>query len=206
VGDPYIYPGTNVLRNKLGIRDQDELEAIEVEFGLYGLSRLKARPLNLPIGIPRLKAIHKAIFGEIYEWAGQFRENTGSMQKYRAAGYPVVYGPSTYIPQEMDRIFAELKAEKNLGGLSLDAFAERAAFFYGEMDGTHPFREGNSRTLRQFFSDLARQAKYELDWSAVGGGETERQALYLARDEAAMHRKPQALQAILRRCLKPLIP
>ncbi len=77
------------------------------------------------------------------------------MQKYRPQAYPVVYPPSTYIPQEMDRIFAALNAEDNLRGLSLDAFAARAAFIYGEMDETHSFREGNSRTLRQFFNDVA---------------------------------------------------
>lgn len=201
-GDPYIYPGTDVLRNKLGLRENSLLQGAELELGLHGLQQLKLRPLNLPIGIPRLKVIHKAIFGEIYEWAGQFRENTGSMQKYRPAGYPVVYGPSTYIPQEMERIFAELNAEKDLRGLSLDSFAQRGAFFYSEMDGTHPFREGNSRTLRQFFSDLAMGAGYELDWSAAGDGEADLQALYRARDEAAMQRRPQALAAILRLCLK----
>jgi cell filamentation protein len=120
------------------------------------------------------------------------------MQKYRPAGYPVVYPPAMYIPQEMDRIFAELKKENDLRGLTLDDFAARAAFYYGEMDGVHPFREGNSRTLRQFFSDLARQAGYELDWSPAAASEAGREALYRARDQAAMQRKPEALQAILR--------
>jgi cell filamentation protein len=189
VSDSYVYLGTNVLRNKLNLRDQDELDFVERRVGLAGIYNLNASP--------------KAIFGEIYDWAGEFRENTGSMQKYRPAGYPVVYGPSTYIPQEMDRIFAELKAEKGLQSLSLDGFAERAAYYYGEMDGTHPFREGNSRTLRQFFSDLAMGASYELDWSEAAETEASREALYRARDEAAMHRKPQALRAFLRRGLKP---
>ncbi len=195
-----------MLRNRLNIRDQGILDLVELRAAQAGIYILQSNPLKLPIGVPRLKAIHKTIFGEIYDWAGQFRENTGSMQKYRPAGYPVVYPPSMYIPQEMDRIFAELKSENDLRGLSLDAFATRAAFYYGEMDGTHPFREGNSRTLRQFFCDLARGTGYQLDWSAASGGEPERQALYLARDQAAMHRNPDALQAILSRCLKPLQP
>jgi cell filamentation protein len=203
VGDPYVYPGTNILRNRLNIRDQHILDLVELRAAQAGIFILKGRPLTTPVGVDRLKATHKAIFGEIYEWAGQFRENTGSMQKYRPAGYPVVYGPSMYIPQEIDRIFAELKVEKNLCGLTSDAFAERAAFFYGEMDGTHPFREGNSRTLRQFFSDLARQAGYELDWSEIAQTEASREALYRARDEAAMQRKPQALKALILKCLRP---
>ena len=146
----------------------------------------------------RLKATHKAIFREVYDWAGQFRENIGAMQKYRPMGYPVVYPPSTFIPQEMDRIFAELRSEAKLQGLSLDEFAERAAVYYGDMDGTHPFREGNSRTLRQFFLDLALAAGFRLDWGASGVDEAARQRLYRARDEAAMQRKPAALKAIFR--------
>jgi cell filamentation protein len=128
VADPYVYPRTNVLRNKFDLRDQSLLEASEIDLASQGLALLKGKPLKLPIGVGRLQAIHKAIFGDVYEWAGEFRQNIGSMQKYRPQGYPVVYPPSTYIPQEMDRIFAELKLEDNLRGLSLDAFAARAAF------------------------------------------------------------------------------
>ncbi len=195
--DPYVYPGTNVLRNKLGIVDGESLAEVECSVGQLGLERLRDRPFRLPIGVARIKATHKAIFGEIYEWAGEFRQNIGSMQKYRPAGYPVVYPPSQYIPQEMDRIFAELRQENDLQGLSLDDFAARAAFFYGEMDGVHPFREGNSRTLRQFFSDIALGAGFGLDWSGA-----DRESLYRARDEAAMQRKPEALARILRNGLK----
>jgi cell filamentation protein len=204
VADPYLFPGTDVLRNRLGIYDNGVLEIAERALGQQGLLRLKAQPLRLAIGVARLKATHKAIFGEIFEWAGEFRQNIGSMQKYRPRGYPVVYPPSTCIPQEMDRIFAALKLEDNLRGLSLDAFAARAAFFYGEMDGTHPFREGNSRTPRQFFSDVALGAGYALDWSAAGTDAAARDALYWARDEAAMQRRPEALAAIMRVGLRPL--
>ena len=48
-----------------------------------GIAALQAKPLKLPIGVARLKATHKAIFGEVYDWAGEFRENIGVMQKYR---------------------------------------------------------------------------------------------------------------------------
>ncbi len=163
MNDPYIYPGTTVLRNKLDLRDADALEEFERRAVLAALYKLRVKPLKLSIGVPRLKATHKAIFGQVYPWAGEFRENTGSMRKWREAGYAVVYGPSTYVAAEMDRIFSNLKQDGDLRGLSLDQFAAKAAFYYGEMDGTHPFREGNSRTLRQFFIDLALAAGFDLD-------------------------------------------
>jgi cell filamentation protein len=202
--DPYVYPGTRVLRNRLGILDQHLLERAEGELAAYGLKLLQQKPLMMPIGVARLKATHKAIFGEIYSWAGEFRENTGSMRKWREAGYAVVYGPSTYVAQEMDRIFADLKRDGDLCGLSLDQFAAKAAFYYDEMDGTHPFREGNSRTLRQFFTDLAQHAGFDLDWSVGGVDETARRALYHARDAAWMQGKPEALRGIICAGLKPL--
>jgi cell filamentation protein len=201
MSDPYVYPGTNVLRNKLDLRDQAELDVFERRATEIGLYRFNPRKLKLPIGVPRLKAIHKAIFGEVYDWAGEFRQNTGSMQKFRPQGYPVVYPPSTYLPQEMDRIFAALKAEDNLRGLPLEAFASRAAHFYGEMDGAHPFREGNSRTLRQLFVDIAAGAGFTLDWSLISAEPNGRETLYLARDEAAMKRNTAPLAAIFRRAL-----
>jgi cell filamentation protein len=204
VSDPYVYPGTSVLRNKFDLRDADALEEVERRVVLAALYKLRMKPLKMPISIARLKATHKAIFSEIYSWAGEFRENTGSMRKWREAGYAVVYGPSTYVAQEMDRIFADLKQEGDLRGLSLDQFAAKAAFYYGEIDGTHPFREGNSRTIRQFFVDLAHGAGFDPDWSACGVDEAAGRALYHARDAAWMQAKPDALCAIIRAGLKPL--
>ncbi len=198
MSDPYVYPGTQVLRNRLGIVDADLLQSAEMELAAFGLKHLQQTPLKMPMSIARLKATHKAIFGEVYSWAGEFRENTGPMRKWREAGYAVVYGPSTFVPQEIERIFADLKKDGYLVGLSRDDFAAQAAFYYGEMDGTHPFREGNSRTLRQFFADLAVGAGFDLDWSACGVDENSRQALYRARDTAWMQRKPEALAAIIR--------
>jgi fido (protein-threonine AMPylation protein) len=153
-----------------------------------------------------LKATHLAIFGELYEWAGFYRENTGIMTKARDAGYTVRYGDSAHVPAEMQRIFVELKREEYLKGLALNGFAERLAYFYGELDGSHPFREGNSRTLRKFASDLARAAGYELDWEPSGRNRQSRDALYIARDYAAHHRQYEHLIAIVRANLRPLIP
>jgi cell filamentation protein len=66
------------------------------------------------------------------------------------------------------------------------------------MDGAHPFREGNSRTLRQLFSDIAANAGFALDWSACAADPAGRETLYRARDEAAMKRNTGPLAAILR--------
>ncbi len=47
---------------------------------------LEDEPLRGPINEGRLKATHRAIFEEIYDWAGMYRENVGTMTKGRAVG------------------------------------------------------------------------------------------------------------------------
>ena len=68
--DPYAYPGTSVLRNRLGIRDQATLDAYEVE-----ISTLRAEE-PLPKGDfdpEHYSRIHCRLFQDVYDWAGQYR-------------------------------------------------------------------------------------------------------------------------------------
>ncbi len=62
-----------------------------------------------------------------------------------------------YIGSQATMLFARLAQEKYLRGLPPDQFARRAAYYLGEINVLHPFREGNGRTQRVFFTDLARQ-------------------------------------------------
>jgi cell filamentation protein len=204
--DPYCYPNSSVLQNNFDIRDEGELKATEARVAAIALFALQDEPLQGPANEERLKATHRAIFQNIYDWAGTYRQNVGTMTKGRAGGYQVTYGNSQFVPEEMARIFRELTSEDYLRELEPDQFASRLAYFYGEIDSTHPFRDGNSRTLRQFSSDLALNAGYELDWESTGLTEESRSALYLARDRAFAQRNYAALTAIIRENLTPLQP
>lgn len=128
------------------------------------------------------------------------------MTKGREVGYQVTYGNSLFVPGEMQRIFGELEAENYLRGLGPDEFAARLTYYYSEIDSTHPFREGNSRTLRKFSSDLALASCYELDWEPAGRTRDTRNALYVARDFAFQRRDYDRLTSIVRANLTPLQP
>ena len=177
--DPYCYPGSSILRNNFDIRDAEELKTAEARVAAIALFALQDEPLSGPANEERLKVTHRAIFQNIYDWAGTYRQNVGTMTKGRFGGYQVTYGNSQFVPEEMARIFRELTSEDYLRELEPDQFASRLAYFYSEIDSTHPFREGNSRTLRQFSSDLALNASYELDWEPTGLTEESRNALYV---------------------------
>lgn len=70
--DPYLYPGLNVMRNRLGIRQAERLAQ-----AAYELTALRAATLPLgpsARGLPHLCAIHRHLYQDVFDWAGEIRE------------------------------------------------------------------------------------------------------------------------------------
>lgn len=201
--DPYLYPGTDVLINSQGIRDSKELENYERDMVALNLTQLEISPVLGPFNVQRLKETHKRIFEGIYPWAGEFRENTGTMVKERN-GNQIMYADSAYIEPELNKLFRAMEKEQFFHGIEPEKLSERLAHFYGEMDALHPFREGNSRTLRQFTSDLALEAGMSLDWSIVAADDDARRQLYLARDIAVINADSSMLTDIIKKGVSPI--
>jgi cell filamentation protein len=198
--DPYVYPGTNVLINLEDIRDQAALNRFEADAIAADIIDLKQNPIQGPFDTRRLQETHRRIFGKVYPWAGEFRKDIGMLAKNRS-GFVVAYGPSQNIPGALTSVFVALKAEKDLQGLDTDAMAKRLAYYYGELDAIHAFRDGNSRTLRALTTDLAEAAGHRLDWARVAQVAEDRQCLYHARDLAVMRGDLSELAAIIQTTL-----
>jgi cell filamentation protein len=68
--DPYIYPGTATLRNKLSITESDQLDAFERRMVVARAAE------GIPTGdydLAHLQAIHRHLFQDVYDWAGELR-------------------------------------------------------------------------------------------------------------------------------------
>jgi cell filamentation protein len=154
--DPYTDPITGVLRNKFGLETAEELAAAEREITHAALILLRESPVRPTYDLPHLRTIHRRIFGDIYEWAGQIRTVT------IAKGSPFCL--PRYIESSSASIARALGNENFLRGLEGGAFIDRLAFYLGEVNAVHPFREGNGRTQRAFFEQLSRDAGFNLDW------------------------------------------
>jgi cell filamentation protein len=198
--DPYCYPGTDVLRNLAEIRDPGDLSSFEADAVAVSIIELRRNGITGPLDARRLQETHRRIFGRVYPWAGEFRAGIGMMTKERS-GFVVTYGPSENVPAALTVTLAALAAEKALVGLDAAAFAMRLAFYYSELDAIHPFREGNSRTLRAFTYDLAHEAGHRLEWSHAAQGADGQQRLYHARDLAVMRGDTSELVEIIATCL-----
>ncbi len=156
-GDPYCYPGTDILRNKFNIRDPDKLADVERRIGY---AKSLQEPPRGRFGRAHLMAHHRQLFGDLYSWAGKPRTVGIAKGIYR-------FEPPERITQELDRVLGDIAREKHLSGLAHDAFCERAAQHFSDLNVIHPFRDGNGRALRRFFEQLAERAGYSLDWSKV---------------------------------------
>lgn len=183
--DPYCYPGTKVLRNKLGITDAEQLFDAERRITALRLSTIPESFANGRFGLNHLCKIHQHIFGDIYDWAGEVRKG-----EFLVKG-DTIFCLGRYIGSYSDTIFSALAEENRLKGLERDKFIERLAFYMGEVNALHPFREGNGRTAREFFRLLSLNAGYDLDIGSV-----DREAL-LQADIAAFEREYKPLINVL---------
>ena len=153
VADDYCYPGTTVLKNKLDLRDADELADFEAE---VSDTRADEEAPGGDLDFEHFKAIHRHLFQDVFDWAGKIR--TVRISK----GGNMFCFPEN-IETQATKLFAQLKKDKFLDGHEPEDFAEKAAHFLSELNVIHAFREGNGRSQLSFFLLLADQAGYPIN-------------------------------------------
>ena len=158
--DPYLYPGTSVLKNLRDIRDPERLARLEADATSERIDQLKQTPISGKFDTRHLLAIHHHIFQDVYPWAGELRTvNIG-----KSGG---LFALQQHIVSTLAKTLEDLKQERYLSGADLKRFCDRGAYYLGEINAIHPFREGNGRTQREFMRELALRNGYTLEWSRV---------------------------------------
>lgn len=110
--------------------------------------------------LDHLKRFHRQLFRDVYDWAGESRCVDISKPGAQFCHW-------RYIDDEVSGVLGGLAGEDLLMGLKQGPFVERLAHYYGETNARHPFREGNGRTQRAFFRQLAASAGWRIDWSEL---------------------------------------
>jgi cell filamentation protein len=163
--DPYCYPGTHILKNKWDIRNQELLSEVESTFAQQRIFELYLEmPVSGRFGLRHLQRVHHYIFQDVYSWAGKLRTVRIHKEKTTFA-YP------EYIKEEAKRIFVPLQQGKYLKNLEREVFIQRLAWYIGEINVLHPFREGNGRALRVFIWLLAIRAGWHIQFEDVNSDE-----------------------------------
>lgn len=162
--DHYLDAATGILKNRLKISSESELEKAEASFASIRAYELVQKPLPGDFHLSHLKAIHHYLFQDVYDWAGELRTVDISRGD-------TVFAHHRYIQGVARPIFERLAMENRLIGRGSAAFSDRAAHYLGEINAVHPFREGNGRAQRQFISHLANHAGYDIDWEQFSQSE-----------------------------------
>ena len=153
------YEGTTCLVNKLGIRDEKKLSEIEAGLTFAKAVMLEETPIDDDFGFEHIKKIHNFLLCDLYEWAGQVR--TVDISKKRTK-----FLDAASIESIGTKCFAKVK-EGYFDNLPFDEFVKRIAEFYNDVNYIHPFREGNGRTQRIYFTQLIRHYGYDINFADI---------------------------------------
>jgi len=184
--DPLCYPGSTVLRNRLGLSDDQALHDAE-----RTLSEIAASTIDFdlpPYDLPYLQQIHRILFGDVYEWAGELR--TVDISKGGTHFCNV-----TRIEAEAAKLFRQLATANWFEGLARQQLISAVAEFYGDLNMVHPFREGNGRAQRILFDHIIINAGYEISWWEVAEHE------WAQANIDAVVCDYRAITAIFQRCI-----
>ncbi len=155
--DESVDPATGVLKNRLGISDATTLAQTEAEFVAERARELTHQPIPGTFDLPHLQAIHRHLFGDLYDWARHLRTVHVIKDTNRFAHH-------AHVERAAAPIFRELAQEHYLRGLEPAEFSRRAAHYLAELNALHPFRDGNGRALRALFSQVAHDSGYTIVW------------------------------------------
>ncbi len=142
-----------MIENKLGIKDSAELARQEERISKQAAVQMYDSGFldSLPAGsFESLAAIHKRLFGEIYDFAGKLRTLNIAKGNFRFAS--VIY------------LEAAVENIEKMPQSTFDDIVEK----YVEMNAAHPFREGNGRAMRIWLDCMLKsELKKAVDWSRV---------------------------------------
>lgn len=159
--DPYLYDDVDILKNLANIKDHDLLSRAEAD--ITNLSMLAVYNQSYKVfDTKTLQDIHSNIFGQIYDWAGEFR--TIQIAKYEdvLGGDTVRYTFPKQIKKELDAVMKEVKKLKKTDGNDKD-IVFRIERIIATIWQIHPFREGNTRTCIVFAVLLAKHLGFEVN-------------------------------------------
>lgn len=162
INSKYTYGMTDVLKNKLNIRNQEELKEYEkkvVALKLLSIRKAVYEKFENNFNEERLRFIHKYLFSEVYDFAGEYREENITKDNFKFSDY-------RYIKDNIKIIMEKISLDK-LTNLTEDELVRFISSIMTDLNVLHPFREGNGRATREFIRELLEYLGYEIDFFLI---------------------------------------
>lgn len=158
--DPYIQEN-GTLKNKLGISNYDELNLAERDITFSKFLDIK-RTFRSKFDISYIKSIHKHIFEDIFDWAGEFREVPILKQEIVIPGLSLNYTDPKNIEKELTSCLEKINSI-DWESLPLNQKSITFTNCLTEFWKIHPFRDGNTRTTLTFATQFSKEHDFPLD-------------------------------------------
>ena len=159
--DPYVYEGSSVLKNLLDITESRTLDLVEAEQSRANMMLLYEAGFN-DFSTPGIQYLHKYLFGDIYEWAGQFRVINIQKREKILAGASVWYSNVDSIKEDLDIVWRKILSI-DWPNLTRELFVEQLVNHFPLLWKVHPFREGNTRTIVMMMTFFIENHGYYVD-------------------------------------------
>lgn len=117
---------------------------------------------NFELSVNYLKYIHKYLFQDVYEFAGEFRKVDFSKHKKILNNDSVAYGDSKTLTESLEYDIS-IEKEKNYKDMSIVEVIKNITDFSSNIWQVHPFREGNTRTTAVFIEKYLISLGYKVD-------------------------------------------
>lgn len=159
--DPYLYEDVDTLKNLAGIKDSELLRRAEADITNLSIMGVYNQTYKV-FDTKTLRSIHESIFGQIYEWAGEFRSIQIVKYEDILGGDTVRYTAPKQIKKELDIVMKKIKKLKRVNNNEKD-IVFRLERIVAAIWQIHPFREGNTRTCIVFAVLLAKHLGFEVN-------------------------------------------
>jgi cell filamentation protein len=162
--DPYLYEGTEILKNKFNIKDSEVLNEMEAEYASLRLAQIAETPLIGVYDAEHIRKMHEFIFQDIFDWAGTYRTIDIIKHEPVLGGLSIEYAEYDKIDTALDNEIQNMKAIQWLE-YSIDEQAYLFSLHLSRIWRVHPFREGNTRTITHFCCQYADSIGMNIDRS-----------------------------------------
>ena len=117
---------------------------------------------NFELSVDYLKYVHKYLFQDVYEFAGEFRKIDFSKHEKILNNDSVAYGDSKTLKESLEYDISK-ELEKNYKEMSIVEVINNITNFSSSIWQVHPFREGNTRTTALFIEKYLISLGYNVD-------------------------------------------
>ena len=159
INSRYTYKNSDVLKNKLNIRNEEKLKEYETKMVAFKLTTIRKLNFNKTFDEKHLKFIHYYLFCDIYDFAGEYRLENITKENFLFSQYQ-------FIEQNIKEVMKKINLEK-FRKLSFEELLKEVSCIMTDLNVLHPFREGNGRATREFIRELFESLGYEINWYLI---------------------------------------